>query len=220
MKKRVGSQRVSHSVRERAKLVSEILDREIPSLEIPLHHADPFTLLCAVLLSAQCTDARVNEVTPGLFALANHPQAMADLPIEVIEAAIQRCGLYRTKARALKELSRCLIEKHDGLVPIDFDALEALPGVGHKTASVVMVQAFGVPAFPVDTHIARCAKRWGLSSSDDVVEVEERLKRLFPVEQWGDRHLQIILFARRFCPARGHQVASCPICSRLDVQRS
>lgn len=206
--------------RARAALVAEILDRYVASCAIPLSHCDPFTLLCAVLLSAQCTDERVNKVTPQLFARANTPQQMAALEISEIEDIIKSCGLYRSKAAALKQLSQILVSQHHGLVPCDIAALERLPGVGHKTASVVMVQAFGVPAFPVDTHIARCAHRWGLSPSNKVPVVERQLKALFPEEQWGRRHLQIILFARAYCPARGHIAEDCPICAALKTMEA
>jgi len=204
--------------RENAKLIANILDSYVASYEIPLKHHDHFTLLCAVLLSAQCTDERVNKITPQLFKRAATPAAMAQIDIDELEALIRSCGLYRSKAAALKQLSQILLDEHAGKVPCDIEALERLPGVGHKTASVVMVQAFGVPAFPVDTHIARCAYRWGLTPSHKVSVVECHLKQLFPEEQWGRRHLQIILFARKYCPARGHILAACPICSALTQQ--
>lgn len=208
-------ERISHKQRLRAAHIGEILDREIPHPEIPLIHEDPFTLLCAVLLSAQCTDVRVNQVMPQLKALGRTAKDLAQVPLELIEEAIRTCGLYRAKAKALKALSQQLMELNQGQVPCDLEALERLPGVGHKTASVVMVQAFGVPAFPVDTHIARSAKRWGLSPTDEVGQVERILKKLFPEELWGRRHLQIVLFARKFCPARSHVEEQCPICSKL-----
>jgi endonuclease-3 len=208
-------QRISHTVRERAAWIGEVLDACVPAVDIPLQHRDPFTLLCAVLLSAQCTDARVNQVTPALFALADTPQKMAQAPLEQIEKIIQPCGLFRNKARALRQMSQQIVEQFGGEVPKTLDELESLAGVGHKTASVVMVQAFGIPAFAVDTHIARCAHRWGLSPSDDVEQVEQILRALYPPELWGLRHLQIILFARQHCPARGHRAETCPICSRI-----
>jgi endonuclease-3 len=217
-KKRSSCERISHKQRDWAKRIGEILDVHVPECEIPLSHEDPFTLLCAVLLSAQCTDLRVNQVTPALFGLANTAEQMAATSLEKIEDIIRPCGLYRNKARALQAMAKLIVERHGGQVPADLEQLEQLPGVGHKTASVVMVQAFGQPAFPVDTHIARCAKRWGLSSSDDVDVVESRLKKLFPVEQWGRKHLQIILFARAFCPARGHHPEACPICREMGKE--
>jgi endonuclease-3 len=180
---------------------------------VPLAHEDPFTLLVAVVLSAQCTDARVNQVTPGLFARASTPAAMAKLGAARIRPLIRSCGLAPGKARNIAALSRILLERHGGRVPEDFAALEALPGVGHKTASVVMSQAFGHPAFPVDTHIHRLAGRWGLSRARNVAETERDLERLFAPERWGKLHLQIIHFGREYCPARGHDLAACPICS-------
>jgi endonuclease-3 len=186
---------------------------------IPLEHEDPYTLLVAVVLSAQCTDVRVNQVSPRLFARASTPAAMAGLPVRTIESIIRPCGLAPAKSRNIRELSRLLVERHGGRVPRSFDELEALPGVGHKTASVVMVQAFGVPAFPVDTHIHRLAGRWGLSRALDVGQTERDLKGLFPEERWGDRHLQIIYFGREHCPARGHDPAACPICSWAAPRR-
>jgi endonuclease-3 len=198
---------------EKAERIAKILDRLQPAPAVPLVHEDPFTLLVSVVLSAQCTDARVNEVTPGLFALARTPEAMARLPVAAIERRIRRCGLAPTKARNLKALSAVLVERFGGRVPDELEALESLPGVGHKTASVVLVQAFGKPAFPVDTHIHRLAARFGLSSGRSVVETERDLKRLFPPEAWGRVHLQLIHFGRTSCPARGHDPAACPICS-------
>lgn len=195
--------------------IQEILDEYFPSPPIPLAHTDPYTLLIAVLLSAQCTDVRVNQVTPRLFARASTPQAMILLSVQEILEIIRPCGLGPSKARAIWQLSQDLIEKHEGKVPASFEALEELPGVGHKTASVVMSQAFKEPAFPVDTHIHRCAKRWGLSSGKSVKETEKDLKRLFPKSSWNKLHLQIIYFARTYCPARGHDALGCPICSCL-----
>lgn len=190
-----------------------ILDELYPQPAVPLGHEDPFTLLVAVVLSAQCTDARVNQVTPGLFARADTPESMARLPVATIQRLIRSCGLAPTKARNLKALSQALVREHGGRVPADFEALQRLPGVGRKTASVVLAQAFGVPAFPVDTHIHRLAARWRLSSGRNVRRTEEDLKRVFPRERWGDVHLQIIYFGREHCPARGHVAEACPICS-------
>jgi endonuclease III len=201
--------------KERAAFIAAKLEELFPHPDIPLQHYDPYTLLIAVLLSAQSTDARVNLCTPALFAKANTPEKMVELDVSEIEAIIRPVGLSGTKSRAISNLSKILITEHEGQVPCNFDDLEALPGVGHKTASVVMSQAFGQPAFPVDTHIHRCAKRWGLSSGKNVVVTEKDLKRLFPKETWNKLHLQIIYFARTYCPARGHKPEDCPICSRL-----
>ncbi len=204
---------------EKAARIAEILDRLHPAPPVPLIHRDPFTLLVAVVLSAQCTDARVNQVTPGLFAVAARPEAMARLPVEKVERLIRPCGLAPAKARALVGLSRRLVQEHGGRVPASLPALEALPGVGHKTASVVMAQAFGEAAFPVDTHIHRLAARWGLSSGRSVVHTERDLKRVFPREAWSRLHLQMIYFGRAHCPARGHDLAACPICSWAASKR-
>jgi endonuclease-3 len=204
---------------EKAERVQKVLDRLYPDAGVPLEHEDPFTLLVAVVLSAQCTDARVNQVTPRLFALAATPEEMARLPVARIQRVIRSCGLAPGKARAIAGLSRILVREHGGRVPRSFEALEALPGVGHKTASVVMVQAFGVPAFPVDTHIHRLAARFGLSRGRNVAETERDLKRLFPAEAWGRVHLQLIHFGREHCPARGHDPAACPICSWAAPRR-
>jgi len=198
---------------EKARRIEAILDELYPDVEIPLDHRDAYTLLIAVLLSAQCTDARVNQVAPKLFARAATPRAMMKLPVETIREIIRPCGLSPAKSKAIAALSRDIVEKHSGAVPRTFEELEALPGVGHKTASVVMVQAFGVPAFPVDTHIHRLARRWGLSSGRSVAQTERDLKKLFPRERWGRVHLQIIYFGRERCPARGHDLGRCPICS-------
>ena len=198
------------SKQDRAEAIGKILDELYPKPPIPLAHKDPYTLLIAVLLSAQCTDARVNKTTP---ALADTPQKMAKVPVEKIREIIKPCGLSPKKSQAISELSKLLVKNHGGKVPASFEELEALPGVGHKTASVVMAQAFSKPAFPVDTHIHRCAQRWGLSSGKNVVQTEDDLKRVFPEESWIRRHLQIIYFAREHCPARGHNSAECPICS-------
>lgn len=197
---------------QRAEAVGAILDALYPSPQIPLAHSSPYTLLVAVLLSAQTTDAQVNRITPQLFAGANTPQGMVRLSEEEIGTRIRSCGLWRNKARAILALSHTLIDRYGGEVPRDLTALESLPGVGHKTASVVLVQGFGIPAFPVDTHIYRSAHRWGLSRGKTVEAVEKDLKNLFPKELWGKRHLQIILFAREHCPARGHCPSECPIC--------
>lgn len=204
---------------EKAARIGTILDELHPQPPVPLLHDDPFTLLVAVLLSAQCTDARVNQVTPGLFALAATPEAMARLPEPRILAAIRSCGLAPQKARAIRALSQQLIDRHGGRVPASFAELEALPGVGHKTAGVVLAQAFGQPAFPVDTHIHRLAARWGLSSGRNVAQTERDLKRAFPEAEWTRRHLQIIYFGREHCPARGHDPAACPICSWAAARR-
>jgi len=198
---------------ERAARIQSILDAHFPEPAIPLAHDDPFTLLVAVLLSAQCTDERVNRVTPALFARARTPAAMAALPVQTIHACIRSCGLAPQKANAIAAMARQLVADHAGAVPRDLAALEALPGVGHKTASVVMAQAFGVPAFPVDTHIHRLAHRWGLSSGRSVQQTERDLVRTFPRERWNRLHLQLIWFGRTFCPARGHDPERCPVCS-------
>jgi endonuclease-3 len=198
---------------EKALRVGRILDELYPEVPIPLDHRDPYTLLVAVMLSAQTTDVKVNQVTPALFARAATPQAMAALEVEEILGMIRSLGLAPQKARNLRELSRILVEEHQGQVPASFEALESLPGVGHKTASVVMAQAFGIPAFPVDTHIHRLAARWGLSSGRNVQTTERDLKALFPEDEWIRRHLQMIWFGRQHCPARGHEPATCPVCS-------
>lgn len=197
---------------ERAARIGEILDELYPRPPIPLDHRDPFTLLVAVMLSAQTTDKKVNEVTPALFAAASTPRAMVELGSERIRELIRQIGLAPTKAKNLHAASRLLVERHDSIVPADLDALEALPGVGHKTASVVMTQAFGQPAFPVDTHIHRLAARWQLSNGTTVERTERDLKRLFPEDTWNRRHLQIIYFGREHCPARSHDLTGCPIC--------
>ncbi len=197
---------------EKADNIAAILEKLYPEIPIPLDHQDKYTLLIAVLLSAQCTDKRVNQITPLLFAEADTPQKMIQLSVEEIRAIIRPCGLSPRKSKAIYELSHILLEQHDGKVPESFEALEALPGVGHKTASVVMSQGFGHPAFPVDTHIHRLAYRWTLSTGKNVVQTEKDLKRLFPKEKWNDLHLQIIYFGREYCPARGHKPVECPIC--------
>lgn len=198
---------------EKADRIREQLAKLYPDPPIPLDHSDPFTLLIAVLLSAQTTDARVNKVTPGLFARAGTPAAMAKLSVEEILAEIRTCGLAPGKAKNIAALAKILMEKHGGKVPRSFEELEALPGVGHKTASVVMTQAFGHPAFPVDTHIHRLAERWGLSDGTSVEQTERDLKALFPESAWNKLHLQIIYFGREHCPALRHDLTKCPICS-------
>ena len=200
---------------ERAQVVLEQLNHRYPETPIPLDHSDPFTLLIAVLLSAQCTDKKVNEVTPALFAAGPTPKAMASLDETEIWSFIRQLGLAKTKAKHVRRLSELLLSEHDGAVPDSFQALEALPGVGHKTASVVMSQAFGVPAFPVDTHIHRLAQRWGLSNGLSVAATERDLKRLFPKKHWNKLHLQIIFYGREFCSARGCNGTVCPICQEL-----
>ncbi len=195
------------------------LDQHYPETPVPLDHQDPFTLLIAVLLSAQCTDKKVNEVTPKLFAAGPDPQTMASLEEAEILSFIRQLGLAKTKAKNIKKLAQLLIERHEGDVPQSFEALEALPGVGHKTASVVMSQAFGVPAFPVDTHIHRLAQRWGLSNGDNVKQTERDLKALFPKENWNKLHLQIIFYGREFCTARGCNGKICPLCRELYPNR-
>ena len=192
--------------------IINILNQLFPDPKIPLLHKDPFTLLIATLLSAQCTDKRVNEVTPLLFSLADTPQKMVQLTIPEIKAIIRSCGLSPTKSKAIWNLSSDLIKHHQGRVPNTFEALEKLDGVGHKTASVVMAQAFHTPAFPVDTHIHRCAQRWGLSSGKSVLQTEKDLKKLFPKKLWIRLHLQIIYYARTYCPAKKHSQENCPIC--------
>jgi endonuclease-3 len=202
---------------QKAKKIQKILNHLYPSPQRPLQHQNPYTLLIAVLLSAQCTDARVNTVTPQLFAKANTPKKMIKLSIEEIEEMIRPCGLSKRKAQAIWDLSQILNEKYDGEVPKSFEELELLPGVGHKTASVVMAQAFHIAAFPVDTHIHRCAERWGLSIGKNVEQTEKDLKKLFPKKSWIKLHLQIIYFARQYCQARLHDIQTCPICSWANV---
>ena len=196
-------------------MIEKTLEALFPNPPIPLKHKDPYTLLVAVLLSAQCTDERVNLVTPHLFALADTPDKMMRVPVEEVENVIRPCGIYKNKSRAIIALSKILVERFGGSVPKTLKELESLPGVGHKTASVVVAQAFNIPAFPVDTHIHRCAKRWGLSDGTSVEKTEADLKAFFPKEKWISLHLQIIFFARKYCPARGHIVENCPICKEL-----
>lgn len=195
--------------------IMRILDELYPNPPIPLDHKDAYTLLIAVLLSAQCTDIRVNKVTPALFKLADTPEKMAGVDVAEIKDIIRPCGLSPRKSVAISELSKIIVEKHNGVVPDNFEDLETLPGVGHKTASVVMSQAFGYPAFPVDTHIHRLAYRWNLSTGKNVEKTENDLKRVFPIESWNRLHLQIIYFGREYCKARGHDPQLCPICSRF-----
>jgi endonuclease-3 len=200
---------------ERADHVRRRLAELYPETPIPLDHQDAYTLLLAVLLSAQCTDVRVNQVTPALFKLANNPKKMMRVPVDRIKAIIRPCGLSPKKSAAISELSKILVEQHAGQVPADFAALEALPGVGHKTASVVMAQAFGVPAFPVDTHIHRLATRWKLTSGKNVTQTERDLKKLFPRDTWNRLHLQIIFYGREHCQARRCGGKSCLLCREL-----
>ena len=194
--------------------IAKILEKLYPETPIPLDHKDTYTLLIAVLLSAQCTDERVNKITPILFAKADNPFDMVKLSVEEIKTIIRPCGLSPRKSKAIHELSKIIIKKHQGIVPNSFEYLEELPGVGHKTASVVMAQAFGIPAFPVDTHIHRLAYRWKLTNGKNVDQTEKDLKRLYPKELWNKLHLQIIFFGREYCPARSHKPETCPICKK------
>jgi len=200
---------------QKAQFVQEKLEELYPKTPIPLEHKDHYTLLIAVLLSAQCTDVRVNKITPLLFAKAATPTEMVKLEIDEIKAIIRPCGLSPTKSKNIYNLSKILLDTHNGVVPNTFEELEALPGVGHKTASVVMSQGFGHPAFPVDTHIHRLAERWTLSNGKNVVKTEKDLKHLFAKKLWNKLHLQIIFFGREHCPARGHDPKKCPICSKI-----
>ena len=202
---------------ERIAFIQDKLEELYPVVPIPLTHKDPYTLLVAVLLSAQCTDKRVNQVTPALFELADTPEKMIEVPVTDIRAIIKPCGLSERKAQNISDLSHILINQHNSVVPQDFEALEALPGVGHKTASVVMSQAFGVAAFPVDTHIHRLAARWKLTRGKTVVSTERDLKKAFPEDRWNKLHLQIIFYGREYCPARSHQVENCPICHQISL---
>lgn len=204
---------------ERVAYILEELQKRYPKPPIPLNHKDPYTLLVAVLLSAQCTDERVNKVTPGLWALADNPHDMAQQSQEDIQAIIRPCGLSPQKSKAIKKLSEILIDEHAGKVPENMEALEKLPGVGHKTASVVMAQAFGEPSFPVDTHIHRLAQRWGLTNGRNVAQTERDLKRLFPKDRWNDLHLQIIYYGREHCSARGCDGTRCEICHTCYPKR-
>ena len=200
---------------EKAAFVARALNKLYPRPAIPLDHRDPYTLLVAVVLSAQCTDKKVNEIAPLLFAKAHTPKRMAALDVEEIREIIKPCGLSPAKSKGIHGLSKIIMEKHGGQVPNTFPELEALPSVGHKTASVVMSQAFGVPAFPVDTHIHRLAWRWGLSTGKNVEQTEADLKRLLPEDTWNVLHLQIIYFGREHCPAKGHDPLKCPICKEI-----
>ena len=198
---------------EKAERIVDMLEELYPETPVPLDHTNHFELLVAVLMSAQTTDLKVNQVTPALFAKANTPQKMAKLPVETILQHIRQVGLAPTKARNIKRLSELLVEHHNGIIPDSFEELEALPGVGHKTAGVVLAQAFGIPAFPVDTHIHRLGVRWGLSNGTTVERTERDLKAVFPKELWNKLHLQIIFLGREYCPARRHDLTQCPICS-------
>lgn len=204
--------------KKKAAFVLKKLNELYPNPAVPLNHKDSYTLLIAVLLSAQCTDIRVNQITPLLFAKADNPKEMVKLTVEEIRDVIRPCGLSPMKSRAIHKLSEILLAKHGGRVPGTYEALEALPGVGHKTASVVMSQAFGEAAFPVDTHIHRLAWRWGLSNGKNVEQTEKDLKELFSENAWNKLHLQIIYFGREYCPARGHQPMTCPICQKIGVK--
>ena len=204
---------------ERVDFILAKLQQLYPETPIPLDHRDPFTLLIAVLLSAQCTDKKVNEITPSLFAKASTARDMAQLPVATIQKIIKPCGLSPQKSKAISGLSKILVEEYDGRVPESMELLEKLPGVGHKTASVVMAQAFGQPAFPVDTHIHRLAQRWGLTSGKNVKQTEQDLKRLFPEEAWNRLHLQIIFYGREFCTARGCDGTVCEICTTCYPRR-
>jgi endonuclease III len=203
------------TIQEKTGFIAQKLLELYPNPAVPLHHKDPFTLLVAVLLSAQCTDERVNQVTDKLFALADHPAAMIRIGVERIEEIIRPCGISKNKSKAIHRLSEMLMAEYGGAVPQDMAEMEKLPGVGHKTASVVMIQAFGMPAFPVDTHIHRLAERWGLSNGTTVEKTEADLKTLFPEKDWALLHLRIIYFGREYCKARGHNPNQCPICSAV-----
>ncbi|MDR3317700.1 MAG: endonuclease III [Puniceicoccales bacterium] len=200
----------------RAQFILETLAVIYPNISIPLGHTSPFSLLVAVILSAQCTDERVNKVTPLLFSEAPDLPSMMQLPIETIENIIHPCGLFRSKARSIKGCAQIITESYNGKVPETFEELEKLPGVGHKTASVIISQCFNGYAFPVDTHIRRLANRWGLAHSQNVSIVENNLKQLFPKEEWHDLHIRMIKFGREYCPARNHQITNCPICKNIN----
>jgi len=205
---------------ERVSYILHRLEELYPETPVPLDHSDPFTLLIAVLLSAQCTDVRVNQITPKLFGeLGRTPQALAAQPVTKIEAIVKPCGLGPQKAKAIQKLSQILLDQHGGQVPCDLAALEELPGVGHKTAQVVMAQSFGVPSFPVDTHIHRLAQRWKLTDGKNVTQTERDLKRLFPEASWNKLHLQIIFYGREYCSARGCDGTICEICTTLFPER-
>ena len=204
---------------ERAAYIARRLEELFPETPIPLDHKDPYTLLVAVLLSAQCTDERVNRVTPALFAKADTPEAMAKVPVEDIAGIVRPCGLVGRKSEAIRRLSEIIVSEHEGRVPKDIEALERLPGVGHKSASVVMVQAFGVPAFPVDTHIHRLAQQWGLTDGRSVDRTERDLKRVFAESSWNKLHLRMIFFGRRYCQARGCDGLRCEMCRACFPKR-
>jgi endonuclease-3 len=214
MKKAV--RKSNSSAKQQAKMddIISILEEHFPSVEPPLHHKDAYTLLISVLLAAQCTDERVNKTTPALFAKADNPTDMVKMSVDEIREIIKPCGLSPMKSKGIYGLSKILLEKHNGQVPSTFEDLEALPAVGHKTASVVMTQWFHIPAFPVDTHIHRLAFRWGLTEGKNVEQTERDLKALIPEEKWDKVHLQMIYFGRKYCPARGHRWTECPICSK------
>jgi endonuclease-3 len=205
--------------KQRAQLVLERLNKLYPETPVPLNHSNHFELLVAVLLSAQCTDERVNQVTPALFALGNNAATMQHIDVEEIYKIVRPCGLAPQKSKAISNLSKILVDQYDGEVPEDMAALETLPGVGHKTASVVMSQGFGHPAFPVDTHIHRLAQRWGLTKGNNVTQTERDLKKLFPTESWNSLHLQIIFYGREFCSARGCDGRVCDICTSCYPNR-
>ena len=200
--------------KDKVKGIHKLLDKIYPNPPVPLNHQNPYTLLIAVLLSARCTDKKVNEVTPDLFNLADNPNDMAKKNVNQVRKIVKPCGLSPQKSKAIVGLSKILVDKYDGVVPRNFEELEELPGVGHKTASVVMSQAFGVPAFPVDTHIHRLAWRWALSNRKSVEKTEKDLKRLFPEDSWNKLHLQMIYYGREYCPAISHIPNECPICSK------
>lgn len=204
---------------DKIKFIAQTLDELLPNPPIPLVFSDPYTLLVAVVLSAQCTDVRVNQVTKVLYKKAKTPEAMVKLGVDKIAEIIKPCGFFNTKSKNIFNLSKILVEKYGGQIPRTFEELEALPGVGHKTASVMMIHAFKVPAFPVDTHIHRLAKRWGLSSGLSVEQTEKDLKKIFPENEWEKRHLQIILFGRTYCKALGHKPEKCPICSIVGCKQ-
>ena len=204
---------------EKREKIAQLLNQYFPNPDVPLDHKDPYTLLIAVLLSAQCTDERVNQVTPFLFKKASNPFEMGKLRQEQIYKIIKPCGLGPKKSKAIKKLSQILVKNYGGEVPKDLEILETLPGVGHKTASVVVSQAYGIPSFPVDTHIHRCAQRWGLSSGKNVTTTERDLKKFFPPEQWNKLHIQIIMYAREYCSARGCFGLECPICKACYPKR-
>ena len=204
-----------YSKKAKVQQIIRILEKLYPKAPIPLKHKSPFTLLVAVLLSGQSTDKIVNKITPALFKLADTPEKMAKLSVAKISSIIKPIGLSPTKSKNISALSKILVKEFDSVVPSTFEELESLPGIGHKTASVVMSQAFGKPAFPVDTHIHRLAHRWGLSNGKNVEQTEKDLKRLFPEKLWNKLHIQMIYFGREYCPARGHEVGECPICSKL-----